>query len=129
MAVISIFATIMAHLVLHEFTFSNLFLYQVFSFIKLFMRVLIPNKFFNIRFVGMLTITDFIRILAMNYKSPSLEMEELEEHKLETWRSTSYSCSSEACLRFCRFVENMQMFSFFKSSNWPSLNFLIPRIF
>jgi 5'-AMP-activated protein kinase regulatory gamma subunit len=35
----------------------------------------------------MLTITDFIRILAMNYKSPSLEMEELEEHRLETWRS------------------------------------------
>ena len=39
------------------------------------------------RFVGMLTITDFIRILQMYYKSPDLEMEELEEHKLETWRS------------------------------------------
>jgi len=38
------------------------------------------------RFVGMLTITDFIRILSMNYKSPTLEMEELEEHKLSTWR-------------------------------------------
>jgi len=38
------------------------------------------------RFVGMLTITDFIRILQMNYKSPTLEMEELEEHKLSTWR-------------------------------------------
>merc|ERR1711884_44782 len=34
-----------------------------------------------------LTITDFIRILQMYYKSPELEMEELEEHKLETWRS------------------------------------------
>lgn len=34
----------------------------------------------------MLTITDFIRILQMNYKSPTLEMEELEEHKLSTWR-------------------------------------------
>jgi len=39
------------------------------------------------KFVGMLTITDFIRILQMYYKSPELEMEELEEHKLETWRS------------------------------------------
>ena len=39
------------------------------------------------KFVGMLTITDFIRILQMYYKSPDLEMEELEEHKLETWRS------------------------------------------
>ena len=39
------------------------------------------------RFVGMLTITDFIRILEMNYRSPTLEMEELEEHRLSTWRS------------------------------------------
>ena len=38
------------------------------------------------RFVGMLTITDFIRILQMYYKSPTVEMEELEEHKLATWR-------------------------------------------
>ena len=39
------------------------------------------------RFVGMLTITDFIRILQMYYKSAKVEMEELEEHQLETWRS------------------------------------------
>merc|ERR1719219_661212 len=39
------------------------------------------------KFVGMLTITDFIRILQMYYKSSGLEVEELEEHKLETWRS------------------------------------------
>merc|ERR1719232_2038406 len=38
------------------------------------------------RFVGMLTITDFIRILQMYYKSPTVEMEELEEHQLQTWR-------------------------------------------
>jgi len=38
------------------------------------------------KFVGMLTITDFIRILQMYYKSPTVEMEELEEHKLATWR-------------------------------------------
>ncbi|XP_030747968.1 uncharacterized protein LOC115876365 [Sitophilus oryzae] len=37
-------------------------------------------------FVGMLTITDFIKILRMYYKSPSVAMEELEEHKLDTWR-------------------------------------------
>ena len=41
----------------------------------------------NQRFVGMLTITDFIKILQMYYKSPTAEMEELEEHKLATWRS------------------------------------------
>ena len=38
------------------------------------------------RFVGMLTITDFIRILEMNYRSPTSKMEELEEHRLATWR-------------------------------------------
>lgn len=37
-------------------------------------------------YVGMLTITDFIKILRMYYKSPSVTMEELEEHKLATWR-------------------------------------------
>ena len=46
------------------------------------------------RFVGMLTITDFIRILQMNYKSPTLEMEELEEHRLSTWRGESRSITS-----------------------------------
>jgi len=38
------------------------------------------------RYIGMLTITDFIRILSMNYKSHTLEMEELEHHKISTWR-------------------------------------------
>lgn len=40
-------------------------------------------------FIGMLTITDFIKILKMYYKSPHSSMDELEEHKLETWRSES----------------------------------------
>lgn len=39
------------------------------------------------QFVGMLTITDFIKILQMYYTSPSVTMDELEEHKLDTWRS------------------------------------------
>ncbi|XP_075146528.1 SNF4/AMP-activated protein kinase gamma subunit isoform X4 [Haematobia irritans] len=39
------------------------------------------------QFVGMLTITDFIKILRMYYKSPNASMEQLEEHKLDTWRS------------------------------------------
>ncbi|KAJ4442874.1 hypothetical protein ANN_04467, partial [Periplaneta americana] len=39
------------------------------------------------QFVGMLTITDFIKILQMYYTSPSVTMEELEEHKLDTWRN------------------------------------------
>uniref|UniRef100_A0AAV2JSA3 [histone H3]-lysine(4) N-methyltransferase n=1 Tax=Knipowitschia caucasica TaxID=637954 RepID=A0AAV2JSA3_KNICA len=37
-------------------------------------------------FVGMLTITDFIIILHRYYKSPLVQIYELEEHKLETWR-------------------------------------------
>ncbi|CAH1789827.1 unnamed protein product [Owenia fusiformis] len=37
-------------------------------------------------FVGMLTITDFISILQKYYKSPLVQMDELEEHKIETWR-------------------------------------------
>ncbi|CAD5117877.1 DgyrCDS6621 [Dimorphilus gyrociliatus] len=37
-------------------------------------------------FVGMLTITDFIKILKMYYKSSNSRMEELEEHKISTWR-------------------------------------------
>ncbi|XP_046614337.1 dentin sialophosphoprotein isoform X3 [Neodiprion virginianus] len=37
-------------------------------------------------FVGMLTITDFIKILQMYYTSPSVTMDELEEHELDTWR-------------------------------------------
>ncbi|EEB12126.1 AMP-activated protein kinase, gamma regulatory subunit, putative [Pediculus humanus corporis] len=39
------------------------------------------------KFVGMLTITDFIKILRMYYTSPSVTMDELEEHKLDTWRN------------------------------------------
>ncbi|MFT7801053.1 5'-AMP-activated protein kinase subunit gamma-1 isoform X1 [Arapaima gigas] len=37
-------------------------------------------------FVGMLTITDFINILHKYYKSPLVQIYELEEHKIETWR-------------------------------------------
>lgn len=43
------------------------------------------------QFVGMLTITDFIKILQMYYTSPSVTMDELEEHELDTWRSKSSS--------------------------------------
>jgi 5'-AMP-activated protein kinase regulatory gamma subunit len=39
------------------------------------------------KFVGMLTITDFIRILHMYYKNAETHIDELEEHRLETWRS------------------------------------------
>jgi len=43
------------------------------------------NGFFQ-KFIGMLTITDFIHILTQYYKNPGKQIEELEEHKLETWR-------------------------------------------
>uniref|UniRef100_A0A3Q3JAE9 CBS domain-containing protein n=1 Tax=Monopterus albus TaxID=43700 RepID=A0A3Q3JAE9_MONAL len=42
------------------------------------------------RFVGMLTITDFINILHRYYKSPMVQMYELENHKIETWRGDSF---------------------------------------
>ena len=37
-------------------------------------------------FVGMLTITDFIRILHKYYKDSAKEMDELEEQQLDSWR-------------------------------------------
>ncbi|XP_072219534.1 5'-AMP-activated protein kinase subunit gamma-1 isoform X1 [Leuresthes tenuis] len=41
------------------------------------------------RFVGMLTITDFINILHCYYKSPMVQMYGLENQKIETWRGDS----------------------------------------
>uniref|UniRef100_A0A3Q1D990 CBS domain-containing protein n=1 Tax=Amphiprion ocellaris TaxID=80972 RepID=A0A3Q1D990_AMPOC len=46
------------------------------------------------RFVGMLTITDFINILHCYYKSPMVQMYELESHKIETWRGDSVKMHS-----------------------------------
>ncbi|XP_077011276.1 5'-AMP-activated protein kinase subunit gamma-3 isoform X1 [Tamandua tetradactyla] len=37
-------------------------------------------------FVGMLTITDFILVLHRYYRSPLVQIFEIEEHKIETWR-------------------------------------------
>ncbi|XP_014673432.1 PREDICTED: 5'-AMP-activated protein kinase subunit gamma-1-like isoform X2 [Priapulus caudatus] len=37
-------------------------------------------------FVGMLTITDFIKILHKYYKAPLEKIAEVEEHKIQTWR-------------------------------------------
>ncbi|MBN3319761.1 AAKG2 kinase, partial [Atractosteus spatula] len=47
-------------------------------------------------FTGMLTITDFINILHRYYKSPMVQIYELEEHKIETWREVylQYSLNS-----------------------------------
>nr|XP_057907488.1 5'-AMP-activated protein kinase subunit gamma-1 isoform X2 [Doryrhamphus excisus] len=45
------------------------------------------------KFVGMLTITDFINILHCYYKSPLVQMYELESHKIETWRDVYLKCS------------------------------------
>ncbi|XP_018620933.1 5'-AMP-activated protein kinase subunit gamma-1 isoform X4 [Scleropages formosus] len=47
-------------------------------------------------FVGMLTITDFINILHRYYRSPMVQIYELEEHKIETWREVylQYSLQS-----------------------------------
>ncbi|XP_003464082.3 5'-AMP-activated protein kinase subunit gamma-3 isoform X2 [Cavia porcellus] len=37
-------------------------------------------------FVGMLTITDFIVVLHRYYRSPLVQIYEIEQHKIETWR-------------------------------------------
>ncbi|XP_036714659.1 5'-AMP-activated protein kinase subunit gamma-3 isoform X2 [Balaenoptera musculus] len=37
-------------------------------------------------FVGMLTITDFILVLHRYYRSPLVQIYEIEDHKIETWR-------------------------------------------
>ncbi|XP_067116162.1 5'-AMP-activated protein kinase subunit gamma-1 isoform X1 [Osmerus mordax] len=49
------------------------------------------------RFVGMLTITDFINILHRYYKSPMVQIYELECHKIETWKDVYLQCSTQ-CL-------------------------------
>ncbi|XP_063934676.1 5'-AMP-activated protein kinase subunit gamma-2-like [Zophobas morio] len=38
------------------------------------------------KFVGMVTITDFINILLKYYRTPNTRMDELEDHKIQTWR-------------------------------------------
>ncbi len=38
------------------------------------------------KFIGLLTITDFILILQKYYKEPHAKIEELEGHRIETWR-------------------------------------------
>uniref|UniRef100_A0A8C6Y4G1 CBS domain-containing protein n=1 Tax=Naja naja TaxID=35670 RepID=A0A8C6Y4G1_NAJNA len=45
-------------------------------------------------FVGMLTITDFINILHRYYRSPLVQIYEIEGHKIETWRGkqTFFMC-------------------------------------
>ncbi|XP_028988151.1 5'-AMP-activated protein kinase subunit gamma-1 isoform X2 [Betta splendens] len=50
------------------------------------------------RFVGMLTITDFINILHCYYKSPMVQMYELESHKIETWRDVYLQYSKRSLI-------------------------------
>uniref|UniRef100_A0A8C2GXV3 Protein kinase, AMP-activated, gamma 3a non-catalytic subunit n=1 Tax=Cyprinus carpio TaxID=7962 RepID=A0A8C2GXV3_CYPCA len=50
------------------------------------------------RFVGMLTITDFINILHRYYRSPMVQIYELEEHKIETWRGDSFQILKDSGL-------------------------------
>ncbi|XP_055082676.1 5'-AMP-activated protein kinase subunit gamma-1 isoform X3 [Periophthalmus magnuspinnatus] len=42
------------------------------------------------RFVGMLTITDFINSLHCFYRSPLVQMFELERHRIDTWRGLAF---------------------------------------
>lgn len=46
------------------------------------------------KFVGMLTITDFIHILRTFYKSPIVGMDELEEQTIQTWRVSEQEVTS-----------------------------------
>eukprot|EP00051_Salpingoeca_urceolata_P028459 m.486972 g.486972 ORF g.486972 m.486972 type:complete len:462 (+) comp24719_c0_seq1:177-1562(+) len=38
------------------------------------------------QFVGIITVSDFIRILRHSYVSPLVQMDQLEDHKIQTWR-------------------------------------------
>lgn len=65
------------------------------------------------RFVGMLTITDFINILHTYYRSPLVKMLELEEHLIATWRNALKSSgiiSIEPEARWFLFEINMKHF-------------------
>eukprot|EP00040_Diaphanoeca_grandis_P020299 m.107980 g.107980 ORF g.107980 m.107980 type:complete len:470 (-) comp27836_c0_seq2:159-1568(-) len=41
------------------------------------------------QYVGMITITDFIHILRKYYVSPLVKIDELEDHKIQTWRDVT----------------------------------------
>lgn len=60
------------------------------------------------KFVGMLTITDFIKILKMYYTSPNSSMDQLEEHKLVTWRS-EFDYPDFEKLTFIHILSHFQM--------------------
>lgn len=49
-------------------------------------------------FVGMLTITDFIRILQQNYKGPLIEMEAFEEQRLADWKGITEHTDDLICV-------------------------------
>uniref|UniRef100_A0A8C1IW64 Protein kinase, AMP-activated, gamma 2 non-catalytic subunit b n=1 Tax=Cyprinus carpio TaxID=7962 RepID=A0A8C1IW64_CYPCA len=55
-------------------------------------------------FVGMLTITDFIIILHRYYKSPLVQIYELEEHKIETWRGKYFHLQNICLVSFNSFL-------------------------
>ncbi|KAF3857216.1 hypothetical protein F7725_009075 [Dissostichus mawsoni] len=67
------------------------------------------------RFVGMLTITDFINILHCYYKSPLVQMYELESHKIETWRGDSFQS------KYPRGISNMSTCNVSIASSFTSL--------
>ncbi|KAG1681393.1 5'-AMP-activated protein kinase subunit gamma-2 [Nymphon striatum] len=45
--------------------------------------------------IGMITVTDFMHMLRKYYKSPMVRMDELEEHKLELWKTCLTDMSSQ----------------------------------
>eukprot|EP00047_Mylnosiga_fluctuans_P005668 m.241914 g.241914 ORF g.241914 m.241914 type:complete len:611 (+) comp13933_c0_seq1:113-1945(+) len=47
------------------------------------------------QFVGMITITDFINILRQSYRSPYVTMDELEQHRIITWRELNQTYRPE----------------------------------
>lgn len=84
-------------------------------------------------FIGMLTITDFIKILQMYYTSPSVTMDELEEHELDTWRSKYFSMAHMHMFRNLNFILTIFNFMIFRSlegssasisEHWPRRKFV-----
>ena len=67
------------------------------------------------KFVGMLTITDFIRILQRFYSLGSSAIhEQMEEHKLDTWRSEWFYLNIVTF--HCDYIEFREIIPFFFST-------------
>lgn len=53
------------------------------------------------QYVGMITVSDFINILRKYYVSPLVQIEELEDHEIQTWRDITAEDGSRPSTLVC----------------------------